>query len=205
MIWTVSISLPPVLCHIPLSEACVPTMTVKPHFSRSPGTFGIQWSILCSHLTHQQQFKSFDHSLHATVSQLLPNTRVFQSSSYFTSCSFSIFIPGFPFPLFTSSKTGVLQGPVSSPLLSLMPCLSLLLLVLPPGCLSSPMALTPSMCSGSWWWTGKPGVLRFMGSQRVGHDWATELNWCAADPLFIFLIQSLSPEPSMNKGNFLSF
>ena len=32
--------------------------------------------------------------------------------------------------------------------------------------------------SGSWWWTGRPGVLRFAGSQRVGHDWATELNWC---------------------------
>ena len=31
--------------------------------------------------------------------------------------------------------------------------------------------------SGSWWWTGRPGVLRFMGSQRVGHDWAAELNW----------------------------
>ena len=31
--------------------------------------------------------------------------------------------------------------------------------------------------SGSWWWTGSPGMLRFMGSQRVGHDWATELNW----------------------------
>ena len=31
--------------------------------------------------------------------------------------------------------------------------------------------------SRSWWWTGRPGVLRFMGSQRVGHDWATELNW----------------------------
>ena len=31
--------------------------------------------------------------------------------------------------------------------------------------------------SGRWWWTGRPGVLRFMGSQRVGHDWATELNW----------------------------
>ena len=31
--------------------------------------------------------------------------------------------------------------------------------------------------SGSWWWTGRPGVLRFMGSQRVKHDWATELNW----------------------------
>ena len=31
--------------------------------------------------------------------------------------------------------------------------------------------------SASWWWTGKPGVLQFMGSQRVGHDWVTELNW----------------------------
>ena len=31
--------------------------------------------------------------------------------------------------------------------------------------------------SGSWLWTGRPGVLRFMGSQRVGHDWATKLNW----------------------------
>ena len=28
-----------------------------------------------------------------------------------------------------------------------------------------------------WWWTGRPGVLQFMGLQRVGHDWATELNW----------------------------
>ena len=39
--------------------------------------------------------------------------------------------------------------------------------------------------SGRWWWTGKPGVLRSMGSQRGGHDWATELtnptqggHWC---------------------------
>ena len=31
--------------------------------------------------------------------------------------------------------------------------------------------------SGSWWWTGRPGVLWFMGSQRVRHDWVTELNW----------------------------
>ena len=31
--------------------------------------------------------------------------------------------------------------------------------------------------SRSWWWTGRPGVLWFMGSQRVRHDWATELNW----------------------------
>ena len=44
--------------------------------------------------------------------------------------------------------------------------------------------------SGSWWWTGRPGVLRFMGSQRVGHDWATELNWtepfCCFPILFPF-------------------
>ena len=30
--------------------------------------------------------------------------------------------------------------------------------------------------SGSWWWTGGPGMLQFMGSQRVGHHWGTELN-----------------------------
>ena len=33
--------------------------------------------------------------------------------------------------------------------------------------------------SGSWWWTGRPGVLQFMGLGRVGHNWATELNWTA--------------------------
>ena len=31
--------------------------------------------------------------------------------------------------------------------------------------------------SGSWWWTGRLGVLHFMGSQRVRHEWVTELNW----------------------------
>ena len=31
--------------------------------------------------------------------------------------------------------------------------------------------------SESWWWTARPGVLRFMGSQRFRHDCATELNW----------------------------
>ena len=42
---------------------------------------------------------------------------------------------------------------------------------------------SPTQCtwvwvnSRSWWWTGRPGVLPFMGSQRVGHDWVTELNW----------------------------
>ena len=39
--------------------------------------------------------------------------------------------------------------------------------------------------SGSWWWTGRPGVPRFMGSQRVGHDWATEL-YCG--PLLTFML-----------------
>ena len=40
---------------------------------------------------------------------------------------------------------------------------------------------------GSWWWTGRPGVLRFMGSQRVGRDWATDLIW--SDHLLqVFLI-----------------
>ena len=33
--------------------------------------------------------------------------------------------------------------------------------------------------SGSWWWTGRPGMLWFMELQRVGHDWTTELNWTA--------------------------
>ena len=34
--------------------------------------------------------------------------------------------------------------------------------------------------SGSWWWTGRPGMLWFMGSQRVGHDWVPELtDWLA--------------------------
>ena len=38
--------------------------------------------------------------------------------------------------------------------------------------------------SRSWWWTGRPSVLQFMESQRVGHDWATELNW--TDIVFFF-------------------
>ena len=36
--------------------------------------------------------------------------------------------------------------------------------------------------SDSWWWTGRPGVLWFMGLQRVGHYWATELNWKGNQP-----------------------
>ena len=40
--------------------------------------------------------------------------------------------------------------------------------------------------SGSWWWTGRPGVLQFIGLQRDGHDWVTKLNWTE------WLIQNLS-------------
>ena len=36
--------------------------------------------------------------------------------------------------------------------------------------------------SGSWWWTGRPGVLWFMGPQRVRHNWVTELNWTEVHP-----------------------
>ena len=42
-----------------------------------------------------------------------------------------------------------------------------------------------SVGSGSWWGTGKPGILQSMGSQIVGHDWATELNSC----LYIILVK----------------
>ena len=38
--------------------------------------------------------------------------------------------------------------------------------------------------SRSWWWTGRPGVLQSKGSQRVRHNWATELNWI--EPLEIY-------------------
>ena len=39
------------------------------------------------------------------------------------------------------------------------------------------------MNSRSWWWTGRPGVLQFMGLQRVKNDWATELNWTELIPI----------------------
>ena len=54
--------------------------------------------------------------------------------------------------------------------------------------------------SGSWWWTGKPGVLQSMGSQRVGHDWVTELNWIS--PLTVqFQSQVLKPREKTHSGD----
>ena len=46
--------------------------------------------------------------------------------------------------------------------------------------------------SGRWWWTGRPGVLQSMGSQRVGHAWATELNWTELNAL----LEIISPYQS---------
>ena len=40
--------------------------------------------------------------------------------------------------------------------------------------------------SGNLWWTGRPGVLQFMGSKRVGHNWATELNWASCERISSF-------------------
>ena len=43
--------------------------------------------------------------------------------------------------------------------------------------------------SGRWWWTGRPGVLQFMGLQRVRHGWATELNWrLSQSPFFVVIV-----------------
>ena len=50
--------------------------------------------------------------------------------------------------------------------------------------------------SRSQWWTGKPGVLQSMGSQIVGHDWATGLNWTDGEKSVIF-------SPYGEKGQFL--
>ena len=41
--------------------------------------------------------------------------------------------------------------------------------------------------SGSWWWTGRPGVLWLMESQRVGHDWVSELNWMTNGVRYLFM------------------
>ena len=46
--------------------------------------------------------------------------------------------------------------------------------------------------SGSWWWIGRPDVLWFMGLQRVGHDWVTELNWTQLWICALHVIPSLT-------------
>ena len=56
--------------------------------------------------------------------------------------------------------------------------------------------------SGSWWWTGRPGVLHFTESQRVGHDWSTELNWTELNWTECLTIQVWR---SVNTPKFLGF
>ena len=53
--------------------------------------------------------------------------------------------------------------------------------------------------SRSWWWTGRPGVLQSMGSQRVGHDWATELNWTDMSLLLMVHGPELRTWPSFRR------
>ena len=52
--------------------------------------------------------------------------------------------------------------------------------------------------SGSWRWTGRPGVLQSMGSQRVGDDWETELNWIEKNlQPGLYLSWCVSPFPTI--------
>ena len=44
-----------------------------------------------------------------------------------------------------------------------------------------------------WWWTGKPGVLQSMASQRAGHDWVTELNWWLLHHTALVSVQQSEP------------
>ena len=59
--------------------------------------------------------------------------------------------------------------------------------------------------SGRWWWTGRPGVLRFVASQRVRHNWATELNWTELNLLRVATIEKIRNnymlERMWRKGN----
>ena len=68
--------------------------------------------------------------------------------------------------------------------------------------------------SRSWWWTGRPGVLWFLESQRVGNDWATELDWTGAPHLHPLLSSTPASDRSashntnvflLHKTNIISF
>ena len=59
--------------------------------------------------------------------------------------------------------------------------------------------------SGSWWWTGRPGMLRFMGSKRVGHDWTTDLNWSDLNENLMLLKGSCCKETFKDNEVFLAY
>ena len=54
--------------------------------------------------------------------------------------------------------------------------------------ITNSMVMNLRVSSGSWWWTGKPGVLQSLGSQRVGHDWVTELSWRTGRNIYVISI-----------------
>ena len=55
--------------------------------------------------------------------------------------------------------------------------------------------------SRSWWWTGRPGVLQFMGLQRVGHNWVSELNWLCIEYNGAFQVALVVKNPPANVGD----
>ena len=59
--------------------------------------------------------------------------------------------------------------------------------------------------SGSWWWTGRPGVLWFMGSKRVGHDWVTELKKSHYWVLVIFLWENNKGRKNTNESSSVQY
>ena len=56
--------------------------------------------------------------------------------------------------------------------------------------------------SGSWWRTGRPGVLKSIGSQRVRHDWATKLNW--TEPINVSLTEFFAVRHQVPELRFLA-
>ena len=55
---------------------------------------------------------------------------------------------------------------------------------------------------GSWWWTGRPGVLQSLGSRRVGHNWATEMNWSDSDSESWLVVQALFGQDGCQREGF---
>ena len=76
------------------------------------------------------------------------------------------------------------------------------------GWMASPTRWTTVWASfRSWWWTGKPGMLQSAGSQRVRHNWATELNWTELNELdvmiLVFWMLSFKPAFSLSSFTFI--
>ena len=113
------------------------------------------------------------------------------SENHLRACVLSIVFLFYSFPLFIVpsiylefSFTSFLEWRLGSLILGLSQFLILLLLfshsvwLFATLWMASPTQWTwVWVDSRSWWWTGRPGVQQSMGSQRVGHNWVTRLNW----------------------------